>query len=44
MCVSGQLITFGAHECSFGSFAAITAALIKGEALLPGPSHHLSVV
>lgn len=44
MCVSGQLITFGAHECSFGGFAAIAAALIKGEALLPGPSHHLSVV
>lgn len=44
MYVSGQLITFGAHERSFGGFAAITAALIKGEALLPGPGHHLSVV
>lgn len=39
-----QWITFGAHKCSFSGFAAITAAFIKGQALLPCPSHHLSIV
>lgn len=44
MCFPCQWITFGAHERSFRGFASVAAALVKGEALLARPRHHLGVV
>lgn len=38
------VITFGAHQRSFSGFSTITAAFVEGQALLAGPSHHLSIV
>lgn len=39
-----QCFTFRTHKCSFSGFASITATFIKGQALLPCPSHHLGIV
>lgn len=38
------VITFGAHQRSFGGFSTITATFVEGQALLASPSHHLSIV
>lgn len=44
MCFPCRRITFGAHERRFRGFAAVAATLVKGEALLARPRHHLGVV
>ena len=37
-------LTFGAHECGLHRFAPVSAALVEGQTLLPGPRHHLRVL